>query len=125
MSLTIPEAAMMRSRKVTLPAPPTGDKFKFDGDKVRMDLLPLTVLKSVAEVLQWAVEVKGYTEGSWAHVPDGARRYQAAGLRHAEAIQRGEVNDDESGLPHEAHKACCALFELHYALQARLPNEQV
>lgn len=95
-----------------------GDKFKYDGDKVRMDLLPMTVLLEVARVMQWAIDVKGYTEGSWANVPNGKQRYIAAGLRHTEAIQRGEKVDDESGMPHEAHKACCALFELYYALSA-------
>lgn len=93
-----------------------GDAFKYDGGKIRMDLLPLPVLEKVAEVMQWAVEVKGYTEGSWANVPDGERRYQAACLRHSTAIQKGERFDDESKLLHAAHKACCALFELHYAI---------
>jgi hypothetical protein len=31
-------------------------------------------------------------------------------LRHAFAIQRGEINDPESGLPHAAHIMCCAAF---------------
>ena len=39
----------------------------------------------------------------------------ACALRHLAAMQRGEVNDPESGLPHLAHALCNLLMLSHYA----------
>lgn len=47
---------------------------------------------------------------SWKNIEDGLNRYRAALLRHTFAIQRGELVDSESGLPHSAHVMCCAAF---------------
>lgn len=86
---------------------------KFDGDKPRMELVPLDAVKEVAKVL---------TFGAVKYAPDGWRdvephRYTAAMLRHMEAIQQGETEDPESGLPHIAHVACNALFLTHMHLR--------
>lgn len=93
--------------------------FKADGGKPRFDLLmdgaPHALL-DVVKVLTWAVEVKHYKPHSWKEVPEAQRRYRAAMQRHENAIARGELNDDESKLPHRAHIACNAIFlaELDY-----------
>lgn len=88
---------------------------KRDQGKVQMQLLlddmPLAVLE-VAKVLTWAVEVKGYRPRSWRTVTPFNERYNGALYRHLNAIARGEVNDEESGLSHRAHAACCILFQL-------------
>lgn len=95
---------------------------KFDGDKVRFELLwqgcP-RVLEGVAAVLTFGA--KKYAAHSWQKVPDAINRYTAAMLRHMNAIAKGETHDPESGLPHVDHIACNALFlgELHRLAQDR------
>ena len=38
----------------------------------------------------------------------------AASLRHTFAMMRGEDLDPESGIPHSAHMACCAMMLTYY-----------
>ncbi|WP_218829726.1 dATP/dGTP diphosphohydrolase domain-containing protein [Burkholderia aenigmatica] len=86
---------------------------KFDGGKPRFDLLEFgcaDALLGVVKVLTWAVEVKGYEPHSWQGVDDAYTRYTAAIRRHQNAKARGEVNDAESGFPHDWHIATNALF---------------
>ena len=51
-----------------------------------------------------------YSEGNWKGVEPV--RYKDAAMRHLVAYMNGEKNDEESGLPHLAHLACCVLFLL-------------
>ncbi|AUR84372.1 hypothetical protein NVP1054O_68 [Vibrio phage 1.054.O._10N.261.52.A1] len=81
---------------------------KFDQDKPRYDLLPPKAVDELAKVLTFGAEK--YAPNSWQGVEDGINRYRAALLRHTFAIQRGELVDSESGLPHSAHAMCCAAF---------------
>lgn len=86
---------------------------KRDTGKPRFDLLEdgcPDALLDVVKVMTWAVEVKGYRAHSWREVPEARRRYRAAMSRHRNALARGELLDEESGLPHEAHIACNAIF---------------
>lgn len=84
---------------------------KLDQGKVRMELLPLDALEEVAKVLTFGA-IK-YTDNGWQEVEDGYERYKGALLRHLTAISKGEEYDPESGLLHESHVACCALFMLY------------
>lgn len=88
---------------------------KFDGGKVRLDLLPWDSLTAVAEVLTFGANK--YEEDGWKNVPNAYKRYTAAQLRHHAAAELGEEVDTESGLPHLAHEACNALFRLHFYLE--------
>lgn len=81
---------------------------KYDQDKPRYDLLPANAIDDLAKILTFGA--KKYAPNSWQHVEDGLERYRAALLRHTFAIQRGELIDPESGLPHSAHAMCCAAF---------------
>ena len=81
---------------------------KHDQDKPRYDLLPAIAIDELAKVLTFGA--KKYAAHSWQGVENGLERYRAALLRHTFAIQRGEILDDESGLPHAAHAMCCAAF---------------
>ena len=81
---------------------------KHDQSKIRPSLLPLAELNQVIEVLEFGADK--YSVDNWQTVPDGRRRYTVALLRHSMAYARGEQVDDESGLHHLAHAACCALF---------------
>lgn len=100
------------------PSAPKGDPaqaFKSDAGKVQYNLLEDgcgVALNYIAQVMSWAVEVKGYHPHSWREVPNAITRYRAALGRHRNAIARGEVLDPESGLPHWAHAACCVIFLL-------------
>lgn len=99
---------------------------KFDGGKPRMDLLldgcPNALLR-VSEVLTFGAEK--YAAHNWKTVPDGPARYKAALLRHVTAHAMGEINDQESGLPHLSHAACCLLFMLELEQSARVVNRLI
>jgi hypothetical protein len=81
---------------------------KFDGDKPMMNLVPLSSVYAVAQVMTFGA--KKYSPNGWKSVPDAVNRYTAAMLRHMTAIQEGEEVDEDSGLPHADHVACNALF---------------
>lgn len=81
---------------------------KHDQDKPMYNLIPANAIESLAKVLTFGANK--YAPNSWQNVEDGLERYRAALLRHTFAMQRGELIDDESGLPHSAHAMCCAAF---------------
>jgi hypothetical protein len=88
-----------------------GAGLKFDGGKPRWSLLMQgchSALNGVAEVLTFGA--KKYAAHSWQQVENNKERYRDAMYRHLNAIERGEVLDPESGLPHWDHVACNALF---------------
>lgn len=94
--------------------PPSG--LKHDGGKPRWSLL----MRGCADALQAVVRVltfgaQKYADDSWQGVQNGQQRYRDALYRHMNAIERGELVDDESGESHWAHVATNALFlyELH------------
>lgn len=81
---------------------------KFDDSKPRWDLLPLKAVGAVVDVLTYGA--RKYQPDGWRKVPDARRRYYAAAMRHLAAWWGGSPVDEESGLPHLAHAACCLLF---------------
>lgn len=89
---------------------------KYDSGKPRWSLL----MRGCANALQAVVRVltfgaQKYADDSWQGVQNGQQRYRDALYRHMNAIERGELVDDESGESHWAHVATNALFlyELH------------
>ena len=87
---------------------------KYDHGKPRWDLLPFDSLDDVAKVLAHGAEK--YGDNNWTKGMNWGRLL-AACLRHLSAWARGQDIDEESGLSHLAHAACCALMLL--ALQKR------
>ena len=85
---------------------------KNDAGKARWDLVPWPALEQVVHVLTHAVTSGTYEADNWIRVPDARRRYWAALQRHLTHWHRGDHVDADSGLPHLAHAACCALFLL-------------
>lgn len=81
---------------------------KYDTGKVRMDLVPLDIVENVAKILTMGAEK--YGENNWQEIPKFWSRYKAALLRHLTAIDKGELLDQESGLPHIDHVLCNAMF---------------
>lgn len=97
-------------------SPPEPSGLKYDGGKPRWSLL----MRGCADALQAVVRVltfgaQKYADDSWQGVQNGQQRYRDALYRHMNAIERGELVDDESGESHWAHVATNALFlyELH------------
>ena len=83
---------------------------KHDTDKLRYDLLPFAAVDSVVEVLNFGAAK--YAPDNWQKLPDFERRYFAAAMRHLSKYQQGEPTDQESGLSHLSHAACCLMFLL-------------
>ena len=81
---------------------------KYDKDKVRMDLVPLECIESIAKVLTYGADK--YEENSWQDLPDFWKRYKAALLRHLTALDKGELIDKESGLYHIDQVLTNAMF---------------
>lgn len=101
----------------------SGKAIKFDGEKPRMELLPMEALEEISKVLTFGAK-KYTTQGENGEI-DGANnwrlgfawgRLQGSLLRHMSKFQQGEDIDPESGLPHLAHAGCCILFLLSHQL---------
>ncbi|WWO60245.1 hypothetical protein [Xanthomonas phage SB3] len=127
-----PDHFYLKDRKETQqnvvgPVAAQGTGMKFDGDKLRMDLLIMGMpeaLEGVADVLTFGA--RKYAADSWQHVPDGLRRYEGAAMRHKSARLKGEWLDPESGKPHIYHELCCMLFiaQLHEITNKEKSNVQ-
>jgi hypothetical protein len=81
---------------------------KYDDGKIDWSLLPLEPVEAALRVMMKGAEK--YSRDNWKFVPDAARRYYNAALRHLTSWQKGERLDSEWGLPHLAHALCCLLF---------------
>ena len=88
---------------------------KFDGDKLRWDLLPIECVEDVVKVL--TMGAAKYADNNWQLVDNSNERYYAACLRHLTAWRKGEITDPESGLPHLAHVMCNITFLLWFEKQ--------
>ena len=79
---------------------------KSDGGKLRLDLVPPELLYAVAKVLTYGATK--YSARTW-EKGIGHERLFGALQRHLWAWQAGfgEANDEESGMPHLYHAACC------------------
>ena len=88
-----------------------GSGARFNGGKVRLDLIPLPGLIDAAAVFEYGS--KKYAPWNWAK---GMAWSAVVGckLRHLMAMQRGEEIDPESGLPHVGHLMCNALMLATY-----------
>lgn len=84
---------------------------KFDGGKVRLDLLPLDAIEEVAKVMTFGAGK--YGDRNWEKGINYMRLVGAA-LRHIFAWVGGQDRDEETGLSHMAHAACCILFILAF-----------
>ncbi len=88
---------------------------KADSGKVPLGLIDPYALTQIGWVLMHGADKYG------AHNWRGGISYSRlidASLRHLTAINAGENVDPETGLPHSAHLACCAIF-LTWMMQYR------
>lgn len=88
---------------------------KDDEGKLRWDLLPLNLIEKVVEVYTFGVTK--YEANTWQNLKDGYNRCKAAMFRHLVAHERGEMVDDESGLPALAHMVWNAIAMMHFAMK--------
>lgn len=88
---------------------------KFDGDKLRYELIPPEPLEELAKVLTYGA--KKYAANSWQKVEPFEDRYYAALMRHLAEWRKGYDHDDESGLLHLSHAFCCLMFLLTNEVQ--------
>lgn len=82
---------------------------KYDGDKVRMDLLDAYAIEQLSAVLTFGATK--YAAHNW-RKGIAKSRLIAAAFRHLFAYLRGEDKDPETGLSHAAHAMCCCMFLL-------------
>ena len=87
---------------------------KYDGGKLRYDLVPALALEEVVKVITKGAEK--YDPDNWKRVPEGRRRYYAATMRHMEAWRKGE-KQDEIGTHHIANAISNLMFILEKELQ--------
>ena len=87
---------------------------KFDEDKLRYDLIPVSAQEEVVKVI--TLGAKKYDPENWKNVPEGRRRYYAAAMRHMEAWRKGE-KEDEIGTHHIANAISNLMFILEKELQ--------
>jgi hypothetical protein len=83
-----------------------------DPKKLPMWLVPVTFIRAVAAVLGYGQ--KKYAANNWRKGMAWSEVYSAL-QRHLTAWLEGEENDEESGLSHLWHAACCLAFLIEYA----------
>lgn len=89
----------------------SGEGRKDDQDKIRTDLFSVVAFNGTSTVLTFGA--KKYAPWNWAKGINYMRVYGAL-LRHLFAWVRGQQFDEETGLPHLDHAACCIMFLQHY-----------
>ena len=88
---------------------------KLDAHKPRLGLVLLGFAQALTEVGKVGTfGAKKYSDFGWLEVPNGVARYTDALLRH---VLDRRHKDTESGLPHAAHAAWCALARLELMLR--------
>ena len=71
---------------------------KYDGGKLRYDLIPVLALEEMVKGLTFGT-IK-YDDNNWVKVPSGRKRYMAAALRHIQEYRKGNLWDEEQGIHH-------------------------
>ena len=88
---------------------------KFDGGKLRYDLIPVLALEETTKVVTKGAEK--YDDENWKLVPEGRRRYLAAAMRHIQQWRKGEIYDEEMGTHHIANAISNLMFILEKELR--------
>jgi hypothetical protein len=98
---------------------------KFDGDKLRYDLLPMDALDEVVRRFTYGAG-KYPVPDNWKNLDNAVERYSAALMRHYSAYRRGERMDTEaSGLSHIGAAAWNALVLVWFDLHGQRPDEGI
>lgn len=89
--------------------------WKQDAGKARIDLIAPEFLFETAAVLEFGAAK--YSERNWERGMSWGRCFGAL-MRHMWAWWGGEQKDQETGLSHLAHAACCLMFLMAYEKRA-------
>ena len=84
---------------------------KYDGDKIRMELLPPEFLHATADILTFGA--KKYADRNWEKGMAWSRVFGAL-QRHLWSWWKGEHVDPETGKSHLWHACCCLAFLVTY-----------
>lgn len=71
---------------------------KYDGGKLRYDLIPVLALEDMVKGLTFGT-IK-YDDNNWVKVPNGRKRYLAGALRHIQEYRKGNLWDEEQNIHH-------------------------
>lgn len=71
---------------------------KFDGGKLRYDLVPVLTFEDIVKGLTFGATK--YDDDNWKEVPNGRKRYLAAAMRHLQEYRKGNLWDEEQGIHH-------------------------
>ncbi len=71
---------------------------KFDGGKLRYDLVPVLAFEDMVKGLTFGVTK--YDDNNWRVVPEGRKRYLAAAMRHIQEYRKGNLWDHEQEIHH-------------------------
>lgn len=94
---------------------------KFDGEKVRFDLIPAEPEYQLARLYTYGAQK--YEDNSWQKVDNGQERYYAAMRRHINWWRRGVDIDEDFGMHHMVHAAWCSIAILWFLEQeGKLPE---
>lgn len=88
-----------------------GTGARFNDGKTALGLIPLDSLSLAADVFEFGA--KKYKKHNWMKGQPWSVPMECA-MRHLAAIQRGEIDDPDSGLPHIGHLLCNAIMLAHY-----------
>lgn len=97
---------------------------KWDGDKLRWDLLDLELLEPI--VYRFSRGAEKYGCRNWQLVDDAEERYYAAGMRHLCEYRKGNINDDDPQFekyPSHLAAACWNFLVLLWFEQQRTKNK--
>lgn len=97
------------------------DARKYDGDKLRFDLIPPEALEALAAV--YTMGAGKYDDRNWEKGLSWSRVF-AAVQRHLWSFWKGEDEDPESGLLHLAHAAWGCFALIHHSLLRRNKDDR-
>ena len=106
----------------TEPLPSSG-ALKFDTDKIRMELLSVDFLNEVSKVLTFGAKKYTIKDAEGNVIQEGANNWRkgfawsrlyGSAMRHLTAHMSGDSIDEESGLSHLSHAACCLMFLIEH-----------
>ncbi len=95
---------------------------RFNGGKTDLTLIPIDAQEEEARV--WMRGVEKYGRANWERLwgEDTVQVVMASLLRHAAAIQKGEIRDPETGAMHAGHLRCNAAMLIRYFNQLEATN---
>lgn len=96
--------------------------WKFDGDKVRYELLPPEFLEATATILTFGA--KKYADRNWEKGMKWSRAFGAL-MRHMWAWWRCDPYDKETRKSHLWHAACCLAFLITYEMRGIGEDDRV